>query len=197
MVSFIVITSGVVAIVCSFWVIYTKSHREEYTREKYAFRCLSACVSLVTLLIVAVLPKEGLFDHVLTLIAVVTGNSRPPADPAPYSEKALLAVVVMIAVYWIFQSHKNWEGRTSVDEAEARRLHRLPSLIPQGVKEGLRLIKREPEPEVTPSNKRIRGEITSPPQPQIIWHEYARELFELYYAKCSFNLYDETAWDSL
>jgi MFS superfamily sulfate permease-like transporter len=114
MVSFIVITSGVVAIICGCWVIYTYSHKEEYTREKYAFRCLSASVSLITLLVLAVLPKEGLFDHVLTLIAFVTGNPKPAVDPAPASEKALIAVVVLIAIYWIFQSHKNWEGSSAI-----------------------------------------------------------------------------------
>jgi hypothetical protein len=187
-----------ITIICVGWIIYTKSQREQYTREKYAFSCLAACVSLVTLAISAVSSKVGVFDHALNFIAIITGNPPIHEDPAPIEQKLLVCVIVGFAIYLIFKSHqnwKNWGGLVSVNEEDRKRLHQPTSFISQGFDEGLRLIKREPEREVSQGSKKYKGDIVAPSQPPTIWHEYARELFELWYVKCSFDLRGETPWD--
>ena len=138
-----------ISMICVGWIIYTRSQREQYTREKYAFSCLAACVSLVTLAISAVSSKVGLFDHALNLIAIITGNSPIHEDPAPTEQKLLVCVIVGFAIYLIFKSHQNWGGLVSVNEADRMRLHQPPTFISQGIDEGLRLLKREPKREVS------------------------------------------------
>ena len=103
MFSIIIIICILIACAFSGWIIFTKSHEKKYTREKYAFRCLAACVSLVTLLSVALASKESLVDHILTLVSMVTGNPKPASDPAPIVNNLLLAGVIAFAIYLILQ----------------------------------------------------------------------------------------------
>jgi len=194
-ISILVLLSIALTFVCGVWIIYRKTHGERYTREKYAFSCLTAVVALVTMLASALFSKEGLADHFLTLVAIVTGNPKPIAAPPSPIEEVLLTLVVAFTIYFILQSHKNWEGLVTVDEVERKRLHRSTTFISQGVGEGLRLLTGKSEPTVAQSEKRIKGDIPYPSEPQIVWHEYARQLFELWYSKSPFDLLDESSWD--
>jgi hypothetical protein len=179
-----------------YWVIRSKTREENYTREKYAFRCLAAAVTLITLAITSVSSKKGLVDHLIDLTSAVTGFKGAEDAPTPLSEKMLICVLVVIGIYFIHKSYADWKGPRSVDEMERDRSQQGVSLVSQALDEGLRLIKRAPERELYNPNRRFSADVSAPSMPNIVWHEHAKELFGLWYSTSSFLTSDDPVWDS-
>lgn len=191
----VIVVTLVITVGCVVWVVYSKLREERYTRDKYAFRCLAAYISLIGLAVAAVSSKQGLVDHVLEFASSVAGQPYSPDPPAPMSEKLLIVALVTFGIYVIYKSHQNWHGLISVDEASRRRLQRPYSILSQGLDEGKRLLRRQPARAIYRDADRLKGDVATPSEPNLVWHEHARELFELWHASCIFDNSSETAWD--
>jgi len=120
--------------------------------------------------------------------------AEPP--PAPLSEKALMVFLVALGVHAIVKSHKNWVGCISADEIERQRMKKTNSLIFQGVDEGIRLACKKPERGIYVEEKRF-DPVALPEEPNLVWHNHARELFELWNPTSKFKIDGEFSWDTL
>jgi hypothetical protein len=194
MTTILLLLLAVLAAACLVWVAYSKFREEELTREKYATRCLGATVSLVSLAVAAISSKQGPMDHVMKVASLITGQPAPPAEPISMSEQMMIVMLVAFATVLIFKSHSNWNGLVSADEVNRRRLQRPINLIPQALDESARLLRGAPEREIYQSASRLKGEVPEPAAPPLVWHEYARELFELWFGNSRFERSD-SAWD--
>jgi hypothetical protein len=194
--SIAVIVTSVLAVAAVGLVTYTKMREERYTHERYALRCVTATASLVLAAITAISSHKGFIDHFLDLLSAGFGISTQDATPAPLSEKFLIVILVAVAIYFIMNSHKSWHGLISEQEAERRRTRRPNHIGIQALEEAHRIITRNPDriADYGGVNKRIY-EISDPPQPDLVWHEYARDLFELWYSTCDFAHGGSPSWD--
>ena len=168
LISIIVITIILIAISFIGLMIYRKLHKDEYTREKYAFACLAACASLVTMLGAQLFSKKGILDHFSSMISAAFGNAVLEPAPPSATEEILFTGVVSFAIYFIMRSHQDWSGGVSANEIEQKRLHRSTTLFSQGLQEGLRLIRREADFPIGQPEKRRRADIRSPSEDQLV-----------------------------
>lgn len=184
------------ALLCGGWALYSKLNPEKYTRERYAFNCLSAAVSLAGVAVAAVSSKQGVFDQVFGLIAATLGYPPPAEQPAPLSEKTLIVLLVVSIIYMLFKSHREWNGLISEDDALRQRSVLPISMFEQGIDEFKRLAKRLPPRNVAGTDRRLKGDVNAPPAPAMVWHEHARELFELWFSARVFDDSDDSIWDA-
>jgi len=177
------------------YVIYTKIKQNESTREQYAFRCLGAIISLCSLAIASIASKQGISDQIMMLISATLGHPIKEGPPATWQEKALISLTTIITIHFIYKSYENWKGIISADEAEKKRMKRSTTLIPQAIDEGVRIIKSRPRRELANQEQRIDPVIV-PSEPNLVWYDHARELFELWYPSSSFMDPDLPGWTS-
>jgi hypothetical protein len=175
-------------------VVRAKVQQREQVREEYAFKCLSAITSLVVLAVASISSKESLVDQIFSLFARVIGHPVPEAPPVPFSEKALIGLIIAIAIYAIIVSHGKWRGELSADEVDRERMKRSNSLILQALDEGRRLAKRQPRRVVHKEQRRI-DPVAIPDEPNRVWYDHARELFELWRHSSSLTGDGRPGWD--
>lgn len=171
------------------------SNPKENTREQYAFRCLSTISALAVLCIASISSKTSLFDQILSLIARISGNPIPDTPPAPVSEHILLVVIFAVITLYISKSHENWNGKISADEEERRRMKRATGMLVQGVDEAVRLVKHRPQRKIYVNDKRLDS-VTIPSEPNLVWHDHARELFELWMPVSRFPNDGSVTWNN-
>ena len=195
--SIAVIGSLIFVLICVAWVIYTKVNQKQFTKERYVLSTMTASSAIALAAISALSSKKGVVDHVTDTAASIFGISMPIETSAPLSEKLLIFVLANVSVYLIMNSLKNWTGLISTDEAASARLRRPRSIREQALDEAKRLIHRLPPREIaTRGPQRGIRAIDPPRSSELIWHEHAKELFQLWYATCDFSSQGETAWDS-
>jgi hypothetical protein len=169
--------------------IYSKFKEESFTREQYAFKCLAAILSLVTLAVAAISSHEGLADQIVSLISGAMGLPKTEPPPAPLSEKMLIVLLVTFAVYVIHRSHENWAGRVSAEEVERTRMKRSTSLVQQAFDEAGRIAARKPLRAHYTEAQRV-DPVAVPSEPNLVWHDHVRELFELWMPHATFSQSD-------
>jgi hypothetical protein len=176
------------------FLFYSALRHKENTREQYAFRCLATISTLVTLAITSVSSRQGLSDEVMALLSAALGHPVPEAPPAPFSEKALIVLLVAVAIYVIYKSHGKWAGAVSSDEVDRRRMKRTTSLVSQAIDESIRLARNRPHRKIYAEEPRI-DPVAIPGEPNLVWYDHARELFELTYRNASFQGAGSSGWD--
>ncbi|MBW9335066.1 hypothetical protein FEE59_16250 [Herbaspirillum sp. RU 5E] len=186
--------SLVLACVFGFFVIRSAFRPENSDREKYAFRCLTVISSLAVLAIANISSKQGISDQLIALVAIALGHPLPDAPPAPFSEKMLVVLLIAFIIYLIFRSHKNWKGDISAEEADRLRMKREISLLNQAYSEIIRLSKRQPPRQKYTESKRLDS-VSIPGEINLVWHEHARELFELNFSTVRFDGETPSGWD--
>jgi hypothetical protein len=177
------------------WVYKSKANEQKYIKQQHALKCMTAIGALITLAITTISSKQGLWDHFREVFALITGSTYQPDEPAQLSEKILITVLALVGSYFILVSYLGWNGKVSVEDERDRRMHRSKSIITQAVEEGARIIRRRPKPPAYEAASRTPDEIFPPPKVEIVWHEHARELFELWYPMVSFATTNAPAWD--
>jgi len=177
-------------------ILLYRSHSKpkENTREQYAFRCLATVATLATVCITAITSKTSLTDQLFSLVLKISGHSVPDVNPAPISEHILIVVTFLIAATFISKTHNNWGGKISIDEEERRRMKHTTGMFSQGFEEAVRLVKHAPQRKVYVENKRLDS-VTVPSEPNLVWHDHARELFELWMPVFSFIRHGRVAWN--
>ena len=195
MIQYLALFLFIVSIIAVVFVAKAKISQKESVREEYAVKCLAAIVSLVGLAIASITSKEGISDQAFSLFARILGYPLPEASPVPFSEKALVVLLVLVAIYLISISHQKWKGLVSADEVDRERMKRSNSLISQAVNEGTRIVRHEPKRIVYREEKRI-DPVSMPAEPNLVWHDHARELFELWQQRSFFSAFGENDWDS-
>jgi hypothetical protein len=163
------------------YLFYVRLHAEKFTRERYAFSCLLTSSSLVTIAIANLSSKEGIVDRGFQFLSRLLGQTPPPSESASVTEKIAIVAVVAFALHQIWRSYREWGGLTSVEEIERRRRSQPPSLIKEGAQEAVRLLKRAP-PRPVHEKYSIASlqAILKSPSHDVVWHEHARQLFELW-----------------
>ncbi|QTD34656.1 NACHT domain-containing protein [Pseudomonas fluorescens] len=176
------------------YLYFSASKSEENTREQYAFKCLGAIVTLAALCITTISSKQSIMDQMLALGARLVGSPISDAPPVPISEHILLFIVFLVVVVFVWASHESWEGKISVDEEERRRMKRSTGLFFQAADEISRLVQRKPERKVYVVDKRV-DPVAIPNEPNLVWHDQSRELFELWMPTSIFNRDSPVAWN--
>jgi len=179
-----------------FYLLYVKYNSNRYTKERYCFSCLLSSVSLLGLGVTNISSREGFADHIYRLVAELLGERLPPSEPASVVEQIAITALVMFGVHKIWSSPKNWDGLRSVDDIERERKNLPNSTASQGVLEAIRLIKRAPSRQVFERNSLpLLQAVLASPSHDIVWHEHARQLFELWEGAATFKNESEGGWD--
>jgi len=188
----LVIVVGVLAF-CG-WLVYSRLKTSEKTREHYALKCLAAISALVMLAVASISSKQGVLDKALAVIYRLMNYPVPQPIPAPLSEKMLIAVVVMIAVWLIYKSHANWPGLISADESDRRRMKLSNSVVQQAMSEGVRIAARRPVRKIYAGEQRV-DPVAMPEEQNLVMHDNMRELFELWMPSAVFSGGNMHGWD--
>ena len=169
---------------------------DKYTRERYAFSCLVASSSLVSIAIGNLSSREGIADHIYDFVSQLLGQQPSPPEPASVVEQLSITGLVLFGIYQIWRSYRDWNGLRSVDEVQRRRKNQSPSVILEGVDEAVRLVKRAPPRQIYDKNSipSLQAILRSPLH-DVVWHEHARQLFELWEANVIFRPENEDGWD--
>lgn len=195
MLAAILITLLALSLILIIYLYRSASNPKEKTREHYAFKCLSTISALAVLCIASISSKTSLLDQALALIARISGNPIPEVPPAPVSEHILLVVIFIVIAWYISKSHENWNGQISADEEERRRMKRATGMLAQGIDEAVRLVKHRPQRKIYVHDKRLDS-VTIPSEPNLVWHDHARELFELWMPVSSFPNDGSVIWNN-
>ena len=196
-----IISSAIVAVILIATIIWLfllvrKANKPEaVTREEFALQCIPAYVAFIGLGISAISSKDSIPDQVVKLIAAIFGLPPSASTPIALSEQLLVGVVIFVGVSYLNKLHANWNGAISADEEEAKRLQQNTSLLPQAVSELRRVWKRQPARSLYFSNQKI-DPLTLPIEPNLVWHDHARELFELWQTKVAFSDKAGDGWDN-
>ena len=184
-------------VITSVYLIYVKAHPQKYTRERYAFSCLITSSSLIGIAIAAISSKEGMVDHIYNILLLAFDQETPPPEPASMTEKVLITILVAFALHHIWKSYReDWPGLISVDEMNRRRKSQSPSLLAAGVEEGIRLLKRAPPRTIfDKTDITFLQAVLKSPSHDVVWHEHARQLFELWDTNVAFRLDTDGGWD--
>ena len=178
------------------YVVYVKIYSDKYTRERYAFSCLLASGSLLSLGISNISSKKGVGDHLYRLVAEISGQNPSAAGSASITEQLAITALVFFGVHLIWKSYRDWDGLRSVEEVDRRRRNQPPSFISQSVGEAVRLIKGDPPREVYDKRKvSFLQAILQSPSHDVVWHEHAKQLFELWDGGAIFRPEAEGGWD--
>ena len=135
-----------------YYLLKFRIQSDKYTRERYAFSCLVASSSLLSIAIGSLTSKEGLADHIYQLVARLLGQQPAPSEPASVMEQLSITGLVSFGIYQIWRSYRDWNGLRSVDEFERQRKNVSPSVILEGFDEAVRLVKRTPPRQVYDKN---------------------------------------------
>lgn len=190
-----VIVLSSLVVITIFILIYAQLRKKQEVRESYAFKCLASIVTLVGLAIAAVSSRQGLGDQIFGLIAEIFGHPVAADTPAPVSEKALIIFLVAFAVHTIYNSHKTWSGAISAEEVNRIRMQHSNSLLYQAFEEGKRIVKKKPKQRQFTEETRI-DPVAVPDEPNLVWYDRARELFELWMPLTIFLRKDMLGWDA-
>jgi hypothetical protein len=193
----VVVVVFVLAVIAALtYLIYIKVHQEKYTRERYAYSCLLTSSSIIAIALANISPREGVADHVYIFLSRLFGQEPSPAHPPSVVEQLSIVAVAGFAVHLIWRSYREWGGLTSADEAERRRRHQPPSIVKEGTDEALRIIKRSPARALYKKSaiSSLQAVLKSPAH-DVVWHEHARQLFELWNPNAIFRTDTDEGWD--
>ncbi|WP_141231872.1 NACHT domain-containing NTPase [Pseudomonas sp. Irchel s3h9] len=194
MLSIVVGSLLVLSLVLLGYVFYSsEKSKVSNTREQYAIKCLTAIVALVTLCLTSISSKQSIPDQIVGLISRILGAPVPDTPPAPLSEQVLMVIVVGFAITLIFKSHRSWQGAISADEENKRRMKQSTGLISQALDEVVRVVKVQPRRKLYEKERRV-DPVVIPEEPNLVWHDHARELFELWAPSVSFGAAGLGGW---
>jgi len=199
--SYVVIGLAAVLLISICYVIYVKLSEEKYTRERFAFASLTATTSLLMTAIAQISSAEGLPQRFVAIVLTLVGAPAPTAEPASIAEKLLIALITIFGVIWIDRLNKSteyWSGQVSVEDYQLRRQHKPRSWVLDGFSEGARLLRRAPPRQTRAEGAQLALQaVLDAPVHNLVWHEHARELVELWASTVRFSTEREGGWNSV
>ena len=189
--------SIVLLLVAIGYLTYVRTNSDKYTKERYAFSCLTSTLSLANVAIIAVSSKERFTDHLARFIYTVIGADPPLPNPATALEQFLLVLLSVFAIYHIWQSYHSWPGAISVDEYGRRKRREPVTLIQQGSDEVIRLLYRGGPRAVFDKTQSARiAAMMYTPHDEIVWKEHIKQMFSIWNTDVVFSD-EDSSWSDV
>jgi hypothetical protein len=187
-ISLMVIATLLLAIQCL--LIWFRPYRN--TREEFAVVafCVIGTASAVFFLSLATgLPP---WSAVKASVFATLGRTATRSDTR-WADYAFLALLYIMVVWWILQSHRKWSGLRSVDQYQRDQRNEPVSLTREALRELRRMVRRTAPLEIY-SEHGAQDFITQlePVSDSLAWRDQARELVRLSSSSYSFDA--ETDW---
>lgn len=132
--------------------------------------------------------------------SVFFGIRQAVVQQASISEKLLIGVLAIVGLRWLDRANRafsEWKGLISSEDLQARRQHRSRTWVSDGFDEALRLLKHKPPRTIhSESNYGMLQALLDMPNPNLVWHEHARELVELWSNHLRFQSEAEGGWNN-
>ena len=167
----------IVSLVLLGWVLYLK-YKPKYTREKYAFAALFACMSLASLGVTSVLYQTP-WAAILNVVSFFTGIKVTTPNNPTWSEQILIIIFVSYIIWMIQRTFSQWNGEISVNQHEQQKRHEAVWFISEGWEELKRKRKGIELKIYTPIDYENKVSALDVPSDSLAWRIQAIELLTL------------------
>jgi len=166
------------------YAIYVKIRYHRFTRERYAFACLRATISLAVLGVTSIAtPPWVAFIELLR-----SGNPLELKPSGSLEVPLVIALIIVVASILINQIFRQWNGATSQQQHDRKKLHEDRSWVSEGTEEFVRLVRRQPPLPIYQSiDYTSLTPALEPPVDKLTWRDQARDLVTLRWPSYSFN----------
>jgi hypothetical protein len=173
--------------------IYVKLRDKSNTREQFAFYAVGGITSLGALAIKSIADHESIWSSMANLIRASSGRAPVYEQSPPWTDHALIVVILISCCYYVHSLFKNWAGTFSVQDQKLRNRNIDQSWVTVGIGDAYRRIARRPPPIVY-----IRDDPEYKPPPlaapgSLAWHIQAKELYAVRHR--SFHFDQDYGWN--
>lgn len=175
---FLLVLSSVFLFASHFYLWRVSCNRQEYTKERLAFACLTAVTTITTTTISALLAQTTPWDVVAMLFSWITTEPRT-STPPDFADYALVALVYPFAIAVICTVFQQSKGLRTQRQYQIEQRREEMSLVIEGVRELLRLIRRaDPPPLYQLHHRRVPTQLPTEFE-HTPWHIRARDLLKI------------------
>ncbi len=184
---YVFLIAYMVTVILVAWVAVVWLRRRRWTRARFAFAGLAAISSLVLTGILALAGGVTPWE-----VFVQAANQAFELDiPSPHvdlADRILIFLLVCIGIFSIRALHRSWDGELTEGQYRTRFEH--ISISEEGIREILRIARREPPEPSREAETRVEREIEPALHGAVeplAWHQRARELIELKFSEYYFD----------
>lgn len=152
--------------------------RKRYTRERFAFACLMAVVTLTTALFAVAFGQSMPWHLAAGALSWATGQNFTLPAPS-FGDYGFLITVYILSLLAIGRLYDRWDGLKSQRQYELEQRHESVPLIREGIGELSRLIQRRQALVIHETNTHQLASQLQNPSYTVAWRDRARELVRL------------------
>ena len=160
--------------------------KKKYTRERFAFVGLAACIVVCTTAFASVNIGVGPWDLIAIAVSKIFGYEWQP-QPLRIVDYVFVFAMTLILLRSIKSFHANWDGAKSVEQHRCEKLFEPRHWAVDGFAELQRLLRHQTLEIYEPIPKSHPTLTLGPSQPPLAWHLQACDLITLRYPYLSFN----------
>jgi len=171
-------------------IIQIKFNSQNYFREEFSLRALSACLWLVIIFVCSSILKLMPW-HILRILFYSFKNEQIPQITIPISEYLFVSSILLIIFLLLSQIYQKWRGKKSTNQYEKEQNSQDSSFISEGISELLRIRKGKDSLEVYSEEKFNQFNYEIKPGTDFVysaWKDQACELIRLSSSSYAFDL---------